>query len=131
MKNNFLAIFLAGIWITISEFVRNEVICKQYWIDHFAELGLSFETLPINGFFWLLWSMIFAYVVYHLLTKFSLRETCLLAWLFGFVMMWLVVFNLQVLPVSLLIFAIPLSIIEVVGACVIIQGIAIRRKGNQ
>ena len=36
-------------------------------------------------------------------------------------MMWIVIFNLQVLPLEILIFAVPLSIVEIIVAQMIIR----------
>jgi hypothetical protein len=121
MKKTILPITIAGIWITVSEFVRNEFLFKNYWINHFDSLGLRFETLPLNGILWMIWSFILAYVIYKLLQKFSFRETLFLAWLTAFVMMWITIYNLQVLPLRLLLFAVPLSVVEVAIAEVIIK----------
>jgi hypothetical protein len=121
MKKTILLIFVAGIWITISEFVRNEFLFKQFWVDHFKALGLKFTTLPLNGFMWMIWSFLLAFLIYRLLQKFSFFETVVLAWLPTFIMMWITIFNLQVLPLKLLIAAIPLSIFEVVLAAWIIN----------
>jgi hypothetical protein len=119
MKKAVLHISIAGIWITISEFVRNEFVFKNYWVDHFDALGLTFETQPINGILWLLWSLTLAYLIFMLLRKFSLKETVFLAWLPAFVMMWITIYNLQTLPLKLLFFAIPLSLLEVFVASLI------------
>ncbi|MEI6731425.1 MAG: hypothetical protein WCK90_01960 [archaeon] len=116
-----LPITLAAVWIVISEFFRNEFVFKRYWIDHFAWLGLEFKTLPVNGILWIIWSVALAFVIFKLLTKFSFRETVLLSWLVAFVMMWLTMYNLQVLPLMLLLFAVPLSLIEVLVAAWIIE----------
>lgn len=121
MKKSILPITVTGIWIGISEFVRNEFLFKSYWVEHYESLGLTFETLPVNGVLWVAWSLFLAFLIYTLLQKFSFKETTLLAWLSAFVMMWITGFNLQVLPVSLLIFAVPLSILEVLIAGWIIQ----------
>jgi hypothetical protein len=121
MKKNILPITIAGIWITVSEFVRNEFLFKSYWLDHFGSKGLKFETLPLNGFLWFVWSFALAYLIFKLLQKFSFQESLLLAWLSAFVMMWLTIFNLQVLPLALLLFAVPLSLFEVAVAAVLIQ----------
>jgi len=120
-KKTILSIMLAGIWITVSEFIRNEFIFKNYWINHYNSLGLTFETLPINGILWTVWSFVMAYLIFELLRKFSFRKTIFLAWLPAFVMMWITIYNLQVLPVTLLIFAIPLSLLEVYVAGIIIR----------
>jgi hypothetical protein len=118
---NFLAIGVAAIWITASEFLRNEFLFKSYWINHFHSMGLEFVTLPINGILWTLWSFGLAYLIFRLISKFSFLETMLLAWLPSFAMMWITTYNLQVLPLGLLIFAIPLSLFEVFLAMVIIR----------
>lgn len=121
MKKMTLSIVLAGIWITFSEFIRNEFLFKSYWASHFGSIGLRFETLPINGVLWMIWSFMLAYVIFKLLQKFSLKETILLSWLSAFVMMWITAHNLQVLPVRLLYIAIPLSLLEIFIAIVIIK----------
>ncbi len=121
MKKPILAILLAGIWITVSEFLRNELLFKDYWINHYNALGLRFETLPINGLFWTLWSFILAYVVYKLLQKFSIGQTIWLTWLGAFVLMWIAAYNLQVFSWEFLIFDIPLSLLELYLATLIIK----------
>lgn len=121
MKNPLLAVFAAGIWITLSEFIRNEFLFKSHWVEHYQTLGLIFATRPVNGILWMLWSFMLAYVIYHLLDKYAYFKAVLLSWLTAFVMMWVTVYNLQVLPLRLLIFAVPLSLFEVWLAAVIIR----------
>lgn len=124
MKRKFASITAAGIWITFSEFVRNEFLLKNYWVNHFRSLGLEFETKPINGFLWLVWSFALAYILFRLMEKFSFRQAIFLAWLPAFFMMWITVYNLQTLPLGLLIFAVPLSLLEVLVAALIHNKIA-------
>jgi len=121
MKKTILAIFLAGLWITASEFIRNELLFKSFWVNHFNSLGLKFETLPINGILWMVWSFLFAYFILKLLEVFSFGKTFWLSWLAAFVMMWITIYNLQVLPMGILIAAIPLSILEITVAELIIN----------
>ncbi len=116
-----LPIAAAGIWITASEFVRNEFLLKSQWAGHYAALGLRFETLPVNGVLWMVWSFALAFVVFKLLEKFSLKETVALAWLAAFPMMWITIYNLQVLPLATLVAAVPLSLIEVAVAALAIE----------
>jgi hypothetical protein len=52
MKKTILPILTATIWISISEFVRNEYILKSYWIDHYKKMGLNFPSEPVNGAIW-------------------------------------------------------------------------------
>jgi hypothetical protein len=123
MKKTILSILIAGVWITISEFIRNELLFKVYWINHFNSIGLKFETLPLNGILWMIWSFALAYLIFKLLHKFSIKESIFLAWLPAFLMMWITMYNLQTLPLALLLFAIPLSLLEVVISIVLIKKI--------
>ena len=121
MKKTILPVLFSGVWITVSEFVRNEFLFKSYWVDHYQSLNLKFQTLPLNGILWTVWSFILAYVILELLQKFSFLRTLLIAWLTAFVMMWITIYNLQVLPLMLLLIAVPLSLLEVVVAELIIN----------
>jgi hypothetical protein len=58
-------------------------------------------------------SFIFAGITVFIVKKMTAVESMLILWITGFLMMWIVAGNLNVLPFKLLIFAIPLSIIEV------------------
>jgi hypothetical protein len=119
MKKTILPILLSTIWISISEFVRNEFLFKSYWVDHYNSLGLVFPSEPINGAMWGIWSLVFAIAIFTVSKKFSLLQTFLLMWVVGFVMMWIVIGNMGVLPFSLLLFAVPLSLLEVFFAVII------------
>ena len=115
------AILLAFLWISISEFARNAFILKTHWTKHYESLGLIFPSSPINGAIWGIWSLAFSITIYTISKKFSLLETVFIAWFAGFVLMWLVIGNMGVLPISILYFAIPLSILEVYLATFIIK----------
>lgn len=116
-----LPIFLATLWISLSEFVRNEVLLASYWTTHYENLGLVFPSAPTNGAIWGLWSLCFAIGIYILSKRFSLTETTLLAWFLGFVLMWLVTGNMAVLPFGILPMAVPLSLLETFLAAFIIK----------
>lgn len=107
-----LAILLSTIWISLSEFIRNEFLLKSNWTEHYEGMGLIFPSEPINGAIWGIWSLCFAISIYAISQKFTLIQTALLSWFFGFVLMWLVVGNMGVLPFEILALAIPLSILE-------------------
>ena len=121
MLKSSLSILLATIWISISEFVRNEFLLKSFWINHYDNLGLIFPSEPINGALWGIWSLCFAVGIFVIAQKFSLIQTTLLSWFVGFVFMWLVIGNLGVLPYGILPLAIPLSFLESFIASLIIQ----------
>ncbi len=94
LKKTILPIFLATVWISISEFARNEFLLKSYWTEHYQSLGLVFPSEPINGAVWGLWSLCFAIGVFI----FSLMQTTLLSWFVAFVLMWISSGNMGVLP---------------------------------
>ena len=121
MKKTVLPILLATIWISVSEFVRNEFIAKSYWTGHYEKLNLVFPAEPINGAIWGVWSLLFAIAIFIISKKFSLLQTTFLSWFVGFVMMWVVAWNLGVLPVGILIIAVPLSLLEAFVASFIIK----------
>jgi len=123
LKNAIFPIFLATIWISISEFARNEFLLKSYWTDHYQKLGLIFPSEPVNGAVWGIWSLCFAISIYFISQKFNLLQTILLSWFTGFVFMWLVTGNMGVLPYGILPFAIPLSLLETFLAAFIIMKI--------
>ena len=123
-KKALLAVLLSGIWVNASEFLRNEIFLKHYWVEHYQSLGLIFPSQPINGAIWGIWGFLFATAVYLVSRKFSQLQTTIICWLMGFVLMWLVIGNMAVLPFGILIFAIPLSLLETFVACFIAQRIA-------
>jgi hypothetical protein len=120
IKHTILPVFLATVWISISEFARNEFFVKSFWIKHYQDLGLTFPSQPVNGAVWGIWSFFFACLIFILSKRFTLVQTTLLSWFAGFVMMWIVIGNLGVLPYGLLWCAIPLSMLEsFIGALII------------
>lgn len=120
-KHTVLPILLAAIWISLCEFLRNELLLKSYWTDHYEQMGLVFPSEPVNGAIWGLWSLLFAIAIYIISQKFKLAQTTMLGWFMGFVLMWVVTGNMGVLPYRILIFAIPLSLLEVFLAAYIIK----------
>jgi hypothetical protein len=121
MKKTVLPILLATVWISISEFVRNEFIVKSYWTGHYEKLGHIFPAEPVNGAVWGLWSLLFAIAIFIISKKFTLIQTALLSWFVGFVLMWVVIGNMGVLPTGILFLAVPLSLIEAFVASLIIK----------
>ena len=121
LKKTFLPVLLATLWISISEFLRNEFLIKSYWVEHYRHLGLVFPSQPINGAIWGIWSLSFAIVIFIVFKKFSFLQTVLFSWFVAFVLMWVVIWNLGVMPEGLLYAAIPLSLLETIVAALIIK----------
>ena len=116
-----LPILLASTWISVSEFARNEFFLKSYWLERYAGLGVPWPGDPINGALWGIWSVCFAVAIFVIRLRFNRVETILLSWWMGFVLMWLVTGNMGVLPLDILVFAIPLSLLETFLAVFILE----------
>jgi hypothetical protein len=122
IKKTILPVLLATIWISISEFIRNQLLLKSFWINHYLSLGLTFPSEPFNGIVWGIWSLLFAVAILIIAKKFTLLQTTFLSWFVAFVMMWVVIGNLNVLPGGIFLFyAVPLSILESFIATLIIK----------
>ena len=116
-SRSIIAVVLTGIWVNASEFLRNEVLLKSYWVNHYQSLGMTFPSEPKNGMIWVAWGFLFAIAIYFISRKFSLIQTTLISWFMAFVLMWIVTWNLNVLPSAILVYAVPLSLLEAfVGA---------------
>jgi len=123
-RSTILPVVAATIWISISEFARNQFIVQSFWTSHYQSLGLEFPSEPINGAMWGVWSLLFAIAIFIFSKKFTLFQTTLISWFVGFVLMWIVIGNLGVLPYGLLPYAIPLSLLESFLAAWIIRRLA-------
>jgi hypothetical protein len=121
LKKTVLPIVLATVWVGFSEFVRNQFLLKSHWTGHYQKLGLKFPSEPVNGAVWGIWSLLFASAVYIISKKFTLAQTAALSWLVGFLLMWLVIGNLGVLPFGMLAAAVPLSALEAFLAAYIVK----------
>lgn len=119
MKRPIVALLLSGIWISASEFLRNELLFKHYWLDKYSSLGLEFPSSMLNNALWSVWSFLLAGLILYLSSRVKLLENIIVSWIFAFVLMWIVAGNLNVLPIVLLVFAVPLSILEVAVAAMI------------
>lgn len=116
MNRTLPATLAAGAWINLSEFLRNEVLFKSRWVDHYDRLGLVFPSTALTNVLWVVWGFLAAALVVRIAARFSFTEAVLIGWGFTFALMWLVIGNLAVLPHELLPVAVPWSVVEVVGA---------------
>ena len=121
-SRNIIAVIITGIWVNASEFFRNEVLLKTYWIEHYQLLGMTFPSEPLNGMIWVAWGFLFAIAIYMISRKFDLIQTTLISWFMAFVLMWVVTWNLNILPSAILFYAVPLSLLEAfIGSYVCIK----------
>jgi hypothetical protein len=121
LRNTILPVLLATIWISLSEFVRNQYVVNTYWTNHYKSMGLVFPSSPANGAVWGIWSLFFAVAIFIFSRKYNLVQTTLIGWFVGFVLMWIAIGNLGFLPFGILPFAIPLSLLESFIAALIIR----------
>jgi hypothetical protein len=128
LRSTILPILLATIWISISEFLRNQYVLKSSWTDHYTSLGLTFPAEPVNGAMWGVWSLLFSITIFAISRKFNLMQTTFLSWFTGFVLMWVVLWNMSVFPVGILWIAVPLSFLEAFLASFIIHWLT-RKNG--
>jgi len=115
------AILLATLWISVSEFVRNELLVKSIWVEHYQKMGLTFPSEPLNGVVWGVWSLFFAIFIFIISRKYTLMQATFITWFAGFVLMWIVAYNLLVLPLQIMPYAIPLSMLECFVASLIVR----------
>lgn len=119
-----LAVVLAGVWVGLCEFVRNQFLLISQWQGHYRGMGLVFPSQPVNGMMWMVWSFLLAGTAYAISRRFGLWQTTFIAWVMAFVMMWVVVWNLSVLPLGTLPIAVPWSLVEALGAAFICRKLA-------
>ena len=122
LKKIVLPVLIIGIWINVSETVRWMFLIESYWLEKYQNLNLIFPNETTNLIMWMVWGFLFAALIFILSRKFNLFQTTILSWFVAFVMMWVVVWNVGVLPVKMLWFNIPLSLFEsFIGAYICIR----------
>lgn len=130
MRHPVVPVLAAALWIMVSEFLRNEFLFKSYWQRHYEGMRIAFPDSALNGAAWGLWSLCLAALLWMLLRRFRLVEGIAVAWFAGFLMMWVVTGNLGVLPFALLLYAVPLSLVEVLVAALILTYWPKPQRGN-
>ena len=119
-----LAVMLAGVWVNLCEFVRNQVLLSPQWQAHYRDMGLVFPAQAENAVLWVVWSLLQAGSAIAISRRFGLWQTTIHARVMGFVMMWVVVWNLSVLPLGILPVAVPFSFVEALGAAFLCRKLA-------
>jgi hypothetical protein len=117
LKKAVLPILLTGIWINISITIVWLLALESYWVAKFQSLNLIFPTGLINNIIWMIWGFMLATIIFILSKKFSQIQTTLIAWFAAFVIMWVIVWNIGVLPTGMLWFNIPFTLfVTLIGA---------------
>jgi len=119
IKKTILPIILIGLWINISITIGWMLILEGYWIEKYQSLNLVFPTGLINNITWMIWGFMLATIIFIISKKFSLWQTTFLAWFVAFIMMWVIVWNVGILPTGMLLFNIPNTLfITFIGALI-------------
>ena len=45
MRRYWLAVVASGVWMNLSELIRNEFVIKHVWVKGFEEMELSFPSV--------------------------------------------------------------------------------------
>ena len=118
-KKTILSIFLIGIWINISITIGWVLILESYWVEKFKNLNLDFPTALFNNIMWMIWGFMLASVIYMLSKKFTTFQTTFLSWFVAFIMPWTMIWTIGVLPIEMLLFNIPNTLlVTYIGALI-------------
>ena len=129
MKRFWIAVVASGMWMNLSEFIRNEFVIKHVWIKGLEEIGLSFPSAPVNGLVWVIWTFIFCAVLTTLNMRFNALRSTIICWVTGFGLLWIAMWNIGILPKGILYWAVPWSFVEVYVAAFICNRIVADRNG--
>jgi len=117
MKNYKTAIWhiiIISLWINIAETLRWILFSQSHFMEHYQRLNLVLPFGPIVLILWLLWGILLSVVIYTISKKYTLLQTVGIIWIMAYLMVWIALYNLNVLPVSMLWLVIPLSFINII-----------------
>ncbi len=119
LKKAIWKILLVSIWINIFETLRWMLFAKPEIDMHFKAANLVLPNEPINNLLWLIWGIIIAVMIFIVSKKFKVLQTTFIVWITVYVMHWIALWNMAVLPINILWLAVPLTFINVlVGALI-------------
>ncbi len=106
-------ILIISLWINIAETLRWLLYSKAYFLEVYQSLNLVLPFGPIYLILWLIWGILLSTIIYIISKKYTLLQTTVMIWIMAFLMVWITLFNLNVLPLSMLWLVIPLSFIDI------------------
>jgi hypothetical protein len=80
---------------------------------YFKEANLVLPNEPINNILWMVWGIIIAVMIFIISNKFKVLQTTFIVWIAVYVMHWIALWNMAVLPINILWLAVPLTFINV------------------
>lgn len=118
-KKTIWQILLVSIWINIFETIRWMLFARPYIDMHFKAANLILPNEPVNNILWLIWGIIIAVMIFIISKKFNVLETTFIVWITVYILHWIALWNMTVLPINILWLAVPLTFINVlVGALI-------------
>jgi len=106
-------IIIVSIWINIAETLRWVFFTKDYFIKHYQNMHLVLPFGPLYLVLWLIWGILLSVMIFIISKKFTILQTTFIIWLMAFFMVWITLFNMNALPVSILWLVVPLSFISI------------------
>jgi hypothetical protein len=106
-------IIIVSIWINIAETLRWVFFTKDYFIKHYQDMNLVLPFGPLYLVLWLIWGILLSVMIFIISKKFTILQTTFIIWLMAFFMVWITLFNMNALPVSILWLVVPLSFISI------------------
>lgn len=112
-KKTIWQIIIVSLWINIFETLRWMLFAKPDVDMYFKAANLVLPNQPINNILWLIWGIIIAVMIFIISKKFSVLQTTFIVWITVYVMHWIALWNMTVLPINILWLAVPLTFINV------------------
>ena len=95
---------------------------------HFKAANLVLPNEPINNILWIIWGIIIAVMIFIVSKKFKVLQTTFIVWITVYVMHWIALWNMAVLPINILWLAVPLTFINVLVGAIICVNFNKQRK---
>jgi hypothetical protein len=118
-KKVFWQVLIVSLWVNIFETLRWILFVKPDIDIYFKSANLVLPNGPINNMLWLIWGIIIAVMIFIISKKYKVLQTTFIVWVTVYVMHWIALWNMAVLPINILLLAVPLTFINVlVGALI-------------
>lgn len=123
MKNA-IAILAAAVWLSLLEFLRDQYLVQSYRIEQNQLHGSMYREEPLMGSAAGIWSLFLAIYIFLVTRKLGNWYATIAAFSGCLLLMWVINGDLRVMPVRLILFAIPLILLESFIAVWIIRRIS-------
>jgi hypothetical protein len=123
-------ILLVAIWINISGTVRWMLFAKPKLDVLYKGMGREFPNSLATNLLWTLWGVLAALLIVFLTKKFAMLQTVVLSWLSVFAMHYILLWNYAVMPLDLLLIAVPWTLVEFFVAALIANKLQNRNAAN-